>query len=600
MTVSPIRAKIKRRALAIMVMGMVAWPSCVGQAQDIAPADEPAPDVEEAPTSLLPGNIAPAPAPAETAPTNGGNDMSPPPASDAAVLAVPSLPIVPPENLGGGGSLPGLHGMGEASWSRSTGGFATQLMLKIPAASASRYQHIALRRLLLTPAKPPAGADPVKFLNARAHLLLRMGEVEAAKIVLNTLPQTAFNRQSYAVAAQAHMAALDLPGACPLATRAIVFSPDAQWPLISGVCSALQGDEGGAALGLDIARQEGKVNRFDLMLAEQMVTALSGGGRGGEIAWPDNGKFTSYRVGGVYSSGQRFPRKALLTAPSVVQSWLARSGAIDSDTRWALAWTATARGVMSAAEFSSLWALRGGVMDERARAYRPEGVFQRAFAAPSLMVRRTAFAQLLSMGKSEAGLAAMWSLLAAPAAAYPPADPATVKTADQAAFAPMAVRAMIMGGRSADALKWWPVLANSKSAEASKIWALLLVANGNKALPISQARADAWADAQSGDAKTRRIEMTFAVLQGLGYRLKAPFGKNPSLQDDGVLFEKLADAVARKARGEVVLLSQLALGPNWSQCNASVLYTILRAYLAVGLDAEARMIGAEAMIMSGA
>jgi hypothetical protein len=589
MTVSP----IKVTAFAGLTLGLALWPALVGHAQEAAspPAEEPAAEVESAPTSLLPSNIGPAPVPVESAPSSSAGDVPPPPASDTAVLNVPTAPVVPPEDLGGGGSLPGLHGHGPATWSRSNGGFATQLMLKLPAVTASRYQHIALRRLLLTPTKPPVGADPVKFLNARAHLLLRMGEVEAAKILLNTLPQNAFNRQSYAIAGQAHMAALDLPGACPLATRAIVFSPDAQWPLISGVCSALQGDEGGAALGLDIARQEGKVNRFDLMLAEQMVTALSGGGRGGEIAWPDKGKFTSYRVGGVYSSGQRFPRKALLGAPSVVQSWLARSGAIDSDTRWALAWTATARGVMSAAEFSSLWAVRGSLMDERARAYRPEGLYQRAFAAPKLSERQKAFGQLLGFGKSEAGRTAMWSLLAAPAAAYP------LRT-DQAGFAPNAVRAMIMGGRQTEALRWWPVAANSKVAP--QIWALLLAAHGDKSLPVSQGLADQWVDMQSGDSEGQRIKITFAVFQGLGYPLKAPLGKNPSLEDDGALFEKLADAVARKARGEVVLLSQLALGPNWAGCDASLLYTILRAYHAVGLDAEARMLGAEAMIMSGA
>jgi hypothetical protein len=583
----------KAAAIAGLAMGLALWPAAVGHAQEAAPppAQEPAAQAEAAPTSLLPGSIAPTPAPVEAAPSSSAADILPPPASDAAVLNVPAAPVVVPQDLGGGGSLPGRYGHGPAAWSRSNGGFATQLMLKMPAVTASRYQHIALRRLLLTPAKPPMGADPVKFLNARAHLLLRMGEVEAAKILLNTLPQNAFNRQSYAVAGQAHLAALDLPGACPLATRAIVFSPDAQWPLISGVCSALQGDEGGAALGLDIARQEGKVNSFDLMLAEQMVTALSGGGRGGEIAWPDKGKFTSYRVGGVYSSGQFFPRKALLSAPSVVQSWLARSGAIDSDTRWALAWTATARGVMSAAEFSSLWAMRGATMDERARAYRPEGVYQRAFTAPNLSARRTAFTQLLALGKSEAGRAAMWSLLAAPASAYP-------LRADQAGFAPMALRAMIMGGRQADALRWWPVAANSKTAP--QIWALLLAAHGDKSLPVSQGLADQWVDMQGGNSKDQRIKIAFAVLQGLGYPLKAPLGKNPSLVDDGVLFEKLADAVARKARGEVVLLSQLALGPNWAGLDASVLYTILRAYRAVGLDSEARMIGAEAMIMSGA
>jgi hypothetical protein len=596
MTVSRIRAS----SAALLLLSAALWPSLGGHAQEAGaePSEAPAADVPpepEAPTSLLPSGIAPAPAPAPTessAPISGA-DMSPPPASDAAVLSAPTAPLALPEDLGGGGSLPGAYGMGASAWQASTGGFSTQLMLKIPATSALRYQHIALRRLLLTPAMAPTGADRAKFLNARAHLLLRMGEVEAAKILLNTLPQTAFTRQSYAVAAQAHMAAIDLPSACPLATRAIVFSPDAQWLLISGVCSALQGDEGGAALGLDIARQEGKVNRFDLMLAEQMVTALSGGGRGGEIAWPDKGKFTSYRVGGVFSSGQRFPRKALLGAPSVVQSWLARSGAVDADTRWALAWTATARGVMSAAEFSSLWAARGSVMDERARAYRPEGQYQRAFTAPKFKDRQLAFNQLLAMGKSEAGRAAMWSLLAAPAAAYP-------LRADQAGFAPQLVRAMIMGGRPRDAYRWWPLLEKSSGKDARQIWALLLAAHGGGALPVSQDYADAWSGEQSGDGKDRRVEMTFAVLQGLGYALKAPLGKNPSLEDDGVLFEKLADAAARKARGEVVLLAQLALGSSWSQVDPSVLYTVLRAYRTVGLDREARMIGAEAMVMSGA
>ncbi len=593
MTVS----QAKPACFAAILLTAALWPQSWSLAQETSPPSTET-EQEQAPTSLLPGNIAPAPsqetstgAPA-AAPNTVAAATAAAPAADATILTAPvSQPL--PANLGGGGGLHGKHGLGAAAWSRSTGGFSTQLMLKMSAATGARYQHIMLRRLLLTSAAPPPGADPVKFLNARAHLLLRMGEVEAAKILLSTLPQAAFTRQSYAVAAQAHMAAIDLPSACPLATRAIVFSPDAQWPLISGVCSALQGDDGGAALGLDIARQEGKVNRFDLMLAEQMVTALAGGGRGGEIAWPEKGKFTSYRVGGVYSSGQRFPRKALLSAPVVVQNWLARSGAIDSDTRWALAWTATARGVMSAAEFSSLWAARGSAMDDRARAYRPEGLYQRAFAAPKFSERQKAFRQLLALGKSEASRAAMWSLLAAPAAAYP-------ARADQAAFAPEAVRAMIMGGRPRDARAWWMPLANSKSHDMLKVWALLLAATGDKALPVSQDLADDWADAQSGDDKARRIEITFAALQGLGYDLKAPLGKNPSEPDDTVLFQKLSDAVKRGARGEVVLLSHMALGQNWANTDVATLFAVLRAYRAVGLGAEARMIAAEAMIMSGA
>ena len=581
-------------AKALLFLGLLGGaPAVRAQAQPDAAAPESpvaaAPGPEAPPTALMPGAV---PAPA--------TDSAPAPA-DSALVTQPSLDATPAaeridtifsSGSGGGGPLDGAVGLGEGLWKASRGEVATRLMRAMPAQSASRYAHILLRRALLTRAEPPAGAAAAGFVSARAHLLLRMGEAESARMVMGMFPQSAYTRQSYAVAVQAHLAALDLPGACPLARKAIVFSQDVQWPLLSGVCSALDGDEGGAALGLDIARQEGEVNDFDLGLAEQMVTALSGGGRGGEIDWPANGRFTTYRVAGVYSSGQRFPAGALLRASPAVQGWLARNAAVDSDSRWPLAWAATADGVMSGSEFASLWALRGARMDPRTRAYRPEGLYERCATLPKLADRQAACRSLLAKGSSEKGRAALLALLATPAVHWP-------LRADQAGFAPTLVRGLVMGGNPAAARRWWPLMAKASPKDRSAVWGLLAVALGGPGLEITPDRVDDWVDAQSGEGKRRRIAIGRAAFMALGAGISAPFGSGLGSAPDTVVYQRLADAARRGARGEVVMFSHLALSGGWGSIEPSGLLAVLRALRSVGLVAEARMIAAEAIIMHG-
>ncbi len=579
--------------------------SLAAYAQD-SQADTPETSAAPAPESILPGAVrspsvpATPAAPITDAVTNPSVTIEH--SGEAAVLPLGAEPAAAPimADVGSGGPLPVGFGTGTDSWAGSRGALATELMRHLEAPLASRYGHIALRRLLMTKASLPAGADPLKFVAARAHLLLRMGEAEAAKMVIETVPVSVYDRGLFTVAAQVHLAAIDLAATCPLAQRAIVFSPDSQWPLLSAICSALQGDDSGAALGLDIAQQGGKVNKYDLSIAQQAVTAVAGGGRAGLAPWPVGGLFTSYRVGATYASGQSFPDQALISAPIAVQSWLARSAFVDAETRYKLGWTAAALGTMSAEEFISGWAARGAGLDPRVLAYRPEGLLQKAATATTTGARYNAMRQLWAMGKNERSRMAMWLITSDAAARFP-------LLPSQTAIAPDLLRSMLMGGRLKDARRWAPIVLASEGDALNKAWPLLYFTDSQVIRPIPKL-IEAWLDAQSGtgqnsDIINRRKQMLIASLEGLAPALLTGASISRSSRPDdvsaGSLFIKLADAARRHAKGEVLLLGSLAMGHNWSDVSPGVLKAVLSAYHAVGLDSDARLIAAEAIIMAG-
>ncbi len=587
----------------MLIVMLVASSAAFGQDQ---PADAPETSVAPAPESILPGAVRPPSIPAADESTipeqtsgSAASKTTLESKTGAGVAVPPLLADLPPApltaDIGSGGPLPAGFGTGADSWTGSRGSLATELMRHLDTPLASRYGHIALRRLLMTKASPPAGADPLKFVAARAHLLLRMGEAEAAKMVIETVPVSVYDRGLFTVAAQAHLAAIDLAATCPLAQRAIVFSPDAQWPLLSAICSALQGDDSGAALGLDIAQQGGKVNKYDLSIAQQAVTAVAGGGRAGLAPWPVGGLFTSYRVGATYASGQSFPDSALVHAPLAVQSWLARSAFVDVETRYKLSWTAAALGTMSADEFISGWAARGAGLEPRVLAYRPEGLLQKAASAPTTGARYAAMRQLWALGRNERSRLAMWLITSDAAARFP-------LLASQSAVAPDLLRSMLMGGRLKEAKRWAPFLLANGGDALNKAWPLLYFADP-AALHPTPKLIEAWLSGQNGDSATRRKQILVASLDGLAPALLADTSISRSSKPDdvssGSLFIKLADAARRHAKGEVMLLGSLAMGHSWADVSTGALKAVLSAYHAVGLDSDARLIAAEAIIMAG-
>ena len=79
---------------------------------------------------------------------------------------------------------PVAEGLGAEPWGTASGVFLSTLLRRMDTPLASRWAHIALRDALLARARAPRGVNPVDWVAERAWLLLRLGEADAARMVV--------------------------------------------------------------------------------------------------------------------------------------------------------------------------------------------------------------------------------------------------------------------------------------------------------------------------------------------------------------------------------------------------------------------------------
>ena len=169
-----------------------------------------------APKSLLPDTLdttAPPPVadPAsETPPAAEGADAPAPlpgPAMAAPQVADPfALPEAVGRDITIAGPLPaGIAGGGYGlqTFAGSNGRYLHGLMRRMSAPVASRWAHIALRRALLSESVAPGGINAADWIAGRAWLLVRMGEIDGAKALVDAVPVDRYSASLYKVAAQA-------------------------------------------------------------------------------------------------------------------------------------------------------------------------------------------------------------------------------------------------------------------------------------------------------------------------------------------------------------------------------------------------------------
>ena len=157
------------------------------------------------------------------------------------------------------------------------------------------------------------------------------------------------------------------------------------------------------------------------------------------------------------------------------------------------------------------------------------------------------------------------------------------------------ITSMLAAGLDRNALRWGSVVP-----EGSLGWALLVLAQPTRQNLVSENAVDSFVD-DDGSEDQRKSAFLVAGLAGLG-RLGA--------NDVASLSERLGLNLARSSpwstkidrAGElgnatlVALLAGLGMqGTSWDQMTPRHLYHIVRALNAVGLEAEARMIAAEAV-----
>ncbi len=299
------------------------------------------------PRELLPDSVPSAPAAPVAPPPQPSEPVADAPVvttdagpSDdvAAETAAPSafdLPAATGRSIDVAGPLTVARGgYGVAAFQGSDGVFVAGLLHRVQAPLASRWAHIVLRRALLSESAAPVGLPPADWIAWRAAVLLRMGEADGAVMLVDAVPVDRFTPLLYKVAGQAHLAAADIAGLCPLAQTGTAVSQDPLWRLATGMCGAMAGDDLTAAGTFDALRGSRIVDNFDVRLGQRVATLSGGAGRVPNLEWEVAPVLTPYRFGVALASGRSGAGCARPGCLTIALGGVPTGGARSENTRW--------------------------------------------------------------------------------------------------------------------------------------------------------------------------------------------------------------------------------------------------------------------------
>ncbi|HKX35982.1 MAG TPA: hypothetical protein VJM79_04865, partial [Rhizorhapis sp.] len=133
---------------------------------------------------------------------------------------------------------PRTKGFAPDAFGRAGGHYLGILMQKTRAPIASRWASIVLRRALLSRVDTPAGVNGADWVADRAWLLLRMGEADAARMLVQSVDSLDYTPRLYAIAMQTYLATADPAGLCPLVAPALRTSDEPGWQMSQAVCAS--------------------------------------------------------------------------------------------------------------------------------------------------------------------------------------------------------------------------------------------------------------------------------------------------------------------------------------------------------------------------
>lgn len=458
----------------------------------------------------------------------------------------------------------------------------------------SRWGHILLRRALASRLAAPQGLDPAEFVALRAGTLNAIGEYAITRALAQDVDTNAWSPALTEQALAAYLAAGDVTGACPAVRLQVSARDGAEWQMWQAICNAYAGETALAASQLDKELRGGIAPRIDVLLARRFAGAAGQGQRAVEIEWDGVDALNPWRFGLATALGEPVPAGLLDDAlGQTAGGYYSRAGAVlpmlTAAERARFAARAASEGILSASAlvdiYSQLYADGSG---EGAVANRA-ATLREAYTATDPAARIAAMQRLWEEGgtaRSVDGFGAR--ILTAYAAARVPAS------ADYADEAGELIASMLTAGLDRDAAAWREVVP-----AGSLGWALIMLAQPQRSISSRGAIDDFISE--NGDAGARRSAFLVAGLAGLD---RISSGDTAALADDlnaGLgrqtrwtrMIERAAD-VDNKVL--VVLLAGLGMqGESWQQMTPLHLFHITSALRRVGLEAEARMIAAEAV-----
>ena len=487
---------------------------------------------------------------------------------------------------------PDNTGMTPNAFGRSHGQFLTTLIERLDAPLPSRWTSILLRRALLTHVATPYGVAPVDWIAARAAALLRMGEADGARLLVQAVDVDQFTPRMFDVAVETALATADPAGLCPLIGPGRAVSNKPIWALAEAMCAALEGEASRASALIDQERRHGGAGNIDLLLAAKVVGAGENTRRAVTIEWDPVDSLDSWRFGLASATGLVVPERLMNAAGPRVWAWQARAPMVPIEQRLAASDIAASLGVFSNRALIEIYSLIGDMTDPAELNNSTAGWLRQAYAGRAPDARMAALRKLWETQTPLQRHARM--ILTASAAAR------VAPSSDLAADAPMLVEAMLTAGFDSQATRWSAVADDLGGSDGDRIWALLALASPHASVDIDTGRIDDFFDRDDSPGAVRS-KLLIAALAGLGRIAEADAADIAG--DVGVRFEQrnrwmamLDSAAGRGQPATVALLAGIGMQTSdWRGVPPEHLYHILRALRRVGLDYEARMIAAEAL-----
>ena len=484
----------------------------------------------------------------------------------------------------------GNWGLGAGAFGTGRGAWLASLMRQLDAPLPSRWQSMLLRRALMSRVPAPSGVDPVDWVAARAALLLRMGEADAARSLVQAVDVVSYTPPMIQVALDTALATADPAALCPLIVPGRALGDQPVWRMADAICAALAGEAARASEAIDRVRGSGAATGADLLLAEKVIGAGTDTRRAATVRWQEVDRLTPWRFGLAAAAGLEVPERLIDGAEPRMQAWFARAPMVPVEQRVDAAFVAAALGVFSSNALVELHSLVFEAADQEEVGDTPFGRLRTAFADPDAGQRMRALRDLWDDGEGTVQRYGRRILTARPAALIRPA-------ADRAEDADELIAAMLSAGLDDEAARWTDRVAAGDGGPL----AAALLALGSPRRPASASDVvDAFqsADDSRDDRRTRMLVAGLAGLDRLtpdeaaswASSLGMPLGR----QDRWT--RALDEAVAARQPGTVALLAAIGMqAADWQRVPPSHLFRIVRALRLAGLEFEARMIAAEAL-----
>jgi hypothetical protein len=493
------------------------------------------------------------------------------------------------------GAIDDEWSLGAGAYGNANGRFLSTLMRRLDAPLPSRWGSILLRRGLLTPTQAPANVNPVDWVAERAWLLLRMGEADAARMLVQAVDVDQFTPKMFAIAVQTALATADPAALCPLVGPGRETSDEPVWPLAEAMCASLSGEPGQSSTLIDRARRRSSLDAIDIDLAEKVIGAGANTRRAVTIEWDDVDAVNSWRFGLASATGLDIPDRLMSRAGRHVLAWQARAPMLPLEERLAASNVAASLGVFSSRSLVDIYSLLLDTTDPSEIADSVGNRLRTAYAARDPNVRVTEMRRLWEeAGENADGQHARLILTASAAARIPPSE----RFAEDA---PRLIASMLTAGHDERAARWSGVVgAMEGGRRADRAWAMLALASPRPSVEISAGRVETFRGSDESE-EAQATKLLVAGLAGLG-RIDAD-AANGLAEDLGIQLgaqnlwtRVLMRAAENGQKGTVALLAAIGMQtPDWRGVPPAHLYHILRALVRVGLEYEARMIAAEAI-----